>query len=119
MPVTEPGILLLHHSFLSKLTNFGASSGLQKISLEGNFDSSYDTYIVPNSQDDALSLLTPDVMQDVMAIAGTQKYVSMQFGGPAIVMSFENQILTPEFIVPVLEEVATLLQKLDIKPHVT
>lgn len=117
MPTSLPTVLLLHHTFLSKLVNFGLHAGLQKIDLEGNFNDSYDTYITPGGQVEALSLLTPDVMEDVMALAGSQKYVSMQLAGQAIAMSFENQTLTPEFIVPVLQQVATVLQKIDAKPR--
>ena len=117
MPVTEPTILLLHHSFMSKLANFGLHHGLQKLSLEGDFDDSYDTYIQPNDQVNALSLLTPDVMEDVEMLAGKKAQASLQIGGQSVIISFENQMLTPEFIEPILIQVSTLLTKLDAKPR--
>lgn len=117
MPVAEPTILLLHHSFLSKLANFGLHHGLQKLSLEGDFNDTYDTYIQPNDQVNALSLLTPDVMEDVEALAGTKAQASLQIGGQSVIISFENQMLTPEFIEPLMAQVATLLAKLDAKPR--
>jgi hypothetical protein len=120
MPVAEPTILLLHHSFMSKLSNFGLHSGMQQISLEGDFNQSYDTYIAPDSQVAVLSLLTPDVMEQVAALAGTKKgvHASMQMGGQNMIVSFENQVLTPEFIQTLLAQVTTLLAKLDAKPQV-
>jgi len=62
LPVVEPTVLLLHHSFASKLINFGLHNGLQKINLEGNFNQYYDTYISPNGQVEALSVFTPDII---------------------------------------------------------
>ena len=118
MPFAEPTILLLHHDFVSKLVNLGLHTGLWRIGLEGNFNQYYDTYIMPNGQVEALSILTPDVMEQVMALAGTRTHASMQMSGQSTIISFENQLLTPEFIEPLMEQVRSLLAKLDAKPHV-
>jgi len=117
MPVAEPTIMLLHHNFLSKLNNFGLHQNLEKINLEGDFNQYYDTYIAPNSQVEALSLLTPDVMELVTALAGSQTHASLQISGPSLIISFENQLLTPEFIEPLLAQLTALLAKLDTKPR--
>ncbi|MGH7241737.1 MAG: hypothetical protein ACREGB_05565, partial [Candidatus Saccharimonadales bacterium] len=63
LKATWPKLLLLHHSFMSKIANFTDHFGLQALSLEGNFNDQFDCYITPNTQVQALSLLTPDVME--------------------------------------------------------
>lgn len=103
---TLPTILLLHHSFLSKLATFGEHTGLQSLSLEGDFNQHFDTYITPDSQVEALSLLTPDTME---LVANAANGASMQIYGQAITLSFENKVLTPEVIQPVLDQMAKLI----------
>ncbi|MEO6761538.1 MAG: hypothetical protein ABI220_04160 [Candidatus Saccharimonadales bacterium] len=118
MPVSEPVIMLLHHSFISKMANFGLHSGLQKLSLEGDFNQAYDTYITPHDEVNALSLLTPDVMELVEALAGNRANASMQLRGQSLIISFERSLLIPEIIEPLLAQISTLLAKLDTKPQV-
>jgi hypothetical protein len=101
-----PTILLLHHSFISKLTSFGQHSGLQPIALEGDFNKHFDTYITPNSQAEALSLLTPDTMELVIAAASN---ASVQFSGESMTLSFENKILKAAVIEPVLTQTEKLI----------
>lgn len=117
MPVNEPTVLLMHHGFMSKLSNFNATTGLQQLTLEGSFNEYYDTYTTPDSQVAALSLLTPDVMELITALAGEKNHASIQISGQTIGLSFENQPLTPEFIEPLLGQLAPLLTKLDAKPQ--
>jgi hypothetical protein len=115
LPASFTNILLLQRSFLSKLKNFGEHSGLQQIRLEGDFNKTFDTYIAPNSQVEALSLLTPDVMQQMMNIAPNP---SLQVNGPSLFVSLESKYLTPDVIQPLLQNVAALLAKIESKASV-
>ena len=42
--------------------------GLQRVSLEGNFDKHFSVWINPGTQDDVLSILTPDVMELLLGL---------------------------------------------------
>jgi len=109
---TMPVVLLLHHSFLSKLTSFSEHTGLQSLSLEGDFNKYFDTYITPDSQVDALTLLTPDTMELVINAANG---ASMQIAGQSIVLSFEKKYLTPNVIEPVLDGMTKLITNISNK----
>lgn len=105
LPVTLPTILLLHHNFISKLATMGDHNGLQAINLEGDFNKYFDMYITPNSQTEALSLLTPDTMELFVNIANG---ASAQISGESIVLTIENKYLTPQVIEPVLGGISKL-----------
>ena len=68
-------ILRRHRNLISALDNEGESlktyGYTEKISLEGDFDQHFAVYIRPGSQDNVLSVLTPDVMQILL---GLDKY---------------------------------------------
>lgn len=70
-----PAFILRHHSVIQMLENDGESlkshGYTQEVNLEGNFSQHFKVFIQPNTQDDVLSILTPDVMELVL---GLQKY---------------------------------------------
>lgn len=103
---TLPTVLLIHHNLLSRLTSFTEHIGMQSLSLEGDFNKYFDTYITPNGQIEALSLLTPDTMELVINVANG---ASMQITDQSITMSFENKQLSPKVIEPVIENMTKLV----------
>ena len=109
-----PTILLLHHSFISKLATIGQHTGLQSVSLEGDFNKIFDTYITPNGQDEALSLLSPETMELVVS-AG--RNASIQLAGQALVFSSEVEPLNPSTIEPLLENIGKLVANINSKPQ--
>lgn len=109
-----PTILLLHHSFISKLATIGQHAGLQPISLEGDFNKTFDTYIVPNGQDEALSLLSPDTME--LAV-NTGRGVSVQMSGQTLILSSETEPLNPSTIEPLLDGIGRLAANINSKPQ--
>lgn len=62
-----PAFVLRRHMILAVLQSEGESlrgnGYTQKLNLEGDFNKHFEVYIRPNTQDDVLSILTPDVMQ--------------------------------------------------------
>lgn len=62
-----PAFVLRKHKLLQEIENEGESLKVnnytEKIDLEGDFNDYFQVYIRPDSQDDVLTLLTPDVMQ--------------------------------------------------------
>jgi hypothetical protein len=50
----------------SRLLNPPARLGMKKLSLEGDFDQYFQLFMVPNEQIDALSLITPELMEELV-----------------------------------------------------
>jgi hypothetical protein len=107
----QPSVMLLHHSLLSKLANFSDTRGMQRVQLEGDFNKSFDTYMLPDQQVEALSLLTPDVM--VLLMDGL-KGASAEFNGTSISASLEGKYLDAERILPLLSQVDTIVKKINL-----
>jgi len=59
------------HILLDSKNNSGGASrmrqGAERISLEGNFDDFFSLYVDPTHHIDALSIITPDIMQTIMS----------------------------------------------------
>lgn len=107
----HPNLLLLHHTMLlTKLRNSIEGAGLQKLSLEGDFNDYFDTYIAPGTEVEALSLLTPDVMQ---MLVQNERGASLQFNGQSMMVSLETADLTPQTITPLLTGIASIVEKID------
>lgn len=70
-----PAFVLKRHSLLASLNDEGESMRMagyaEKLDLEGDFDKYFRVYLVPNTQVEVLSILTPDVMQ---LLLGLDKY---------------------------------------------
>lgn len=109
----QPTVVLLHHTLLGKFADIGEHSGLTRLTLEGDFNKDFDTYMTPNGQVETLSLLTPDIMQ--LLQAGNTK-ASLSIGGQSLSMSVETSNLSPKTIMPLLQYVAAVVKKADAKP---
>lgn len=109
----QPTVVLLHHTLLGKLADIGEHSGLTRLTLEGDFNKDFDTYMAPNGQVETLSLLTPDVME--LLQAGDTK-ASLSIGGQSLSMSVETSNLSPNTIMPLLQYVSAIVKKVDAKP---
>lgn len=105
-----PNVLLLHHTFMSKLATITEHWGLQKLSLEGDFNEHYDSYIAPGSEIEALTLLAPDVM--ALLIDNLEK-ASLQFTGQAMIVSIETSNLSAKTIVPLLDSILPIAKKIN------
>lgn len=110
---TWPKLLLMHHSFLSKITGFLNHLGLQPLSLEGNFNDHFDCYITKDTQIQALSLLTPDTMQ---IIQDNFPKASLQVNGQQVTMSLETNKFSPEYVTTLLNHMAALVNEINAKP---
>ena len=93
MTESYPSVLLLKHGLLSRLANLDESWGMQHINLEGDFNKHFDVYITKGTQIEALTLLTPEVMVQMM---DTASKASFQCVGQSLIMSFEEGMLTPD-----------------------
>jgi len=69
---SSPAFVLRRHSVLQILKDEGESlkqNGYsQEVNLEGDFSKHFNVYIRPNTQDDVLSILTPDKMEVLKAL---------------------------------------------------
>ena len=107
-----PTIFLVHHSLLSKLSSFKAYKGMQQLELEGDFNDYYDTYIMPDTQDEVLEFLTPDTMELLVNMPGG---ASMQFLGSSMAVSVQGKPLAPDVIMPLLESLRGVIANVRAK----
>jgi len=105
---TVPTILLLHHNFLSKLTAAIESWGMQRLSLEGDFNSHFDTYINKGTEIEALTILQPDVME---LLISSVKNPSAEFAGQSFYLIQETGSLSPDSITAMLNNVSAVVKK--------
>lgn len=110
---TWPKLLLMHHSFLSKIAGFLNHLGLQPLSLEGDFNQHFDCYITKDTQIQALSLLTPDTMQ---IIQDNFPKASLQVTGQQVTMSLEAGQFSPAYVTALLDHMTALVEEINAKP---
>ena len=91
-----PTFELLDNTRVSRLFNGVADvmiehyGGQQRLSLEGGFDTHFTTWINPDTQDDVLSILTPDVME---LLLGLDKY-SIELSNSGTLYAYNNKLIT-------------------------
>jgi len=107
---TVPAILLLHHSLLSKLASLGEHSGMQQLQLEGDFNKHFDCYITPNDQVNALSLLAPDVMAQLI---DKLPDASVEFTGRSMGISLAAVLLEADKIGPLLNNTVSVVKSIE------
>ena len=85
---------------------------MEQLKLEGDFDTHYDTYILPDTQVEALELLSPDTMDLLERVA---EGASIEFGARSVGLSLEGQPMSPEVILPVLENLRGVITNISGK----
>lgn len=108
-------ILILHHS---RLGNLGLHKGLQKFTLEGDFNQYFDVYAPEGSSIETLSVLTPDVMAYLIDL-GQKYHWNIEINGNLIIIEGDANLISPKKIADLLEYVKALRQKLASKPNPT
>jgi len=111
--VSLPAFVLRRHKFLGNLTDEGESlkkySYSQKVNLEGDFNKHFEVYIRPNTQDNVLAILTPDVMN---MLIGLDKYeVELTDSGTLYVYS-HDLITKKQDLVDIYSIVEAIIPKL-------
>lgn len=105
-------VLIFPHSMFG---NSGLHEGLQKINLEGNFGQYFDVFMPPNTQINALSILTPDTMAFFQDLGN---HFRMElYDNRAWLISDNHYELTPDKIDNFLRYATRLRQELTSKPQ--
>lgn len=111
-----PQVLLMPHGMFSRIANLDEAHGLQRISLEGNFNDHFDTYIAPNSQIEALSLLAPDVMAQLLDITHDTTFDCY---GQSLTMVHKASMMTPAEAEAGLQSLISLVKNIENKTTVS
>lgn len=115
VPRTFGQILILHHG---RLDNVGLHNGLQKFTLEGDFNQYFDVYAPQGSSIETLSVLTPDVMAYLIDL-GQKYHWNIEINGNLVIVEGDADLISPDKISILLDYSKSLRQKLAAKPNPT
>lgn len=90
-----PQIILDNHRSNTIITGFASEYGLVEIELEGDFSKYFKVFIERNDTIDALSILSPDVMQTILS---TNKLQDIEINGKYIYFINDSESVNPKDI---------------------